>query len=235
MFMCVDWLSWPVHSGGRHLVYALAYHWQHIFPCLCIQTHISFYFVFAPPLMLCPYCYFNMVIIFTVSVHFFLVFFLIYFAILSDYRTISFMLSFASRCLNSVNRVDVDCKAIPVFRSFVRALTDLLAVSRLMRWDERSCDVNSFATCLVASKAAQTHLLPAHNKYFRFTVALCILFEHIFYFFISEWCKCVCKHARPRASFSLFASNYKSHATTQKSWVERATQWKLRITANIRY
>lgn len=102
-----------------------------------------------------------------------------------------------SRCLNSVNRVDVDCKAIPMFH-FVRALlTDLLTVSRLMRWAFH-VTWTALRHALLHQRQPKLNYCPPNNKHFLFTVAgaadilLCILL-------CVFWMGQVCMQTRARA------------------------------------
>lgn len=148
-----------------------------------------------------------------------------FFDILSADHFVLLMLSLISRYLNSVDWVFTDCcKAIAVYFTQSVSQSDLLIIT-VIWWD-----ASSFATCLVASRAPQTKLLP-DNKHFYVSV--------LFYVLLLIFYTCLCAKARARAFFSLFIRNYKPHASTthtrhnKDEW--KKWRWKLRITANILY
>lgn len=208
--------GWAVHSGRRHFIHALAHHWQRTFfpyVCVCASTYFILFCIrtVAQAVSLLLFHHYHRLLFLFFS------FFFRYLVCLSIHLV--HVIFHISRCLNSVNRVDVDCKAIPMFH-FVRALlTDLLTVSRLMRW--------AFHVTWTALRHALLHQKSSPNSaiarqtisIFYSLLPVLLMFFFAFCCVYFEWGKCVCKHARERSRcalfFALFTSNYKSHATKQ--------------------
>ena len=111
-------------------------------------SSIALYFIS----FLCPYCYFIIIILF--------------FFIFSINSSSLCYLPYRVACIQLFECLLITKQLLCFNRTF-------RSVNR-QPFDKRSCDVNSFATCFVASRAAQTKLLPVNNYFLFIVVVLCV-------------------------------------------------------------